>query len=177
MDQEFEAEIDRDLLENGPGEPPFIRLAKAEQRVRELTATTRQLETALAEALTWKDKWEKCETWRKAYQEAKGELYAMGGEIAEAAIQHMPCNEAMVDRWFRAEYIYKAAFDAVTAELAEAREDAARLTYMIDQSNQGNGWLQDHVWDEAARLCPLDTKEAENVQKWGRAAIDAARKP
>jgi len=51
MDQDFEDEIDRDLLENGPGEPPFIRLAKAEQRVRELTATTRQLEAALAEAL------------------------------------------------------------------------------------------------------------------------------
>lgn len=38
MDQEFMDEIDRDFLENGPGEPPFIRLAKAEQRVRELSA-------------------------------------------------------------------------------------------------------------------------------------------
>lgn len=43
MDQEFEDEIDRDLMENGPGEPPFIRLAKAEQRVRELSAERNKL--------------------------------------------------------------------------------------------------------------------------------------
>jgi hypothetical protein len=64
MDEEFEDEIDRDLLENGPGEPPFIRLAKAEQRIRELMAMNgpinqtnielrskvAELESALAEA-------------------------------------------------------------------------------------------------------------------------------
>lgn len=59
MDQEFEDEIDRDLLENGPGEPPFIRLAKAEQQVREIAAANHRLEAALEEAredgerLTW----------------------------------------------------------------------------------------------------------------------------
>jgi len=65
MDQEFDDEIDRDLLENGPGEPPFIRLAKAAQRLRELMAMNghinqsnidlrskvAELEAALAEAL------------------------------------------------------------------------------------------------------------------------------
>jgi len=43
MDQGFMDEIDRDLLENGPGEPPFIRLAKAEQRVRELNSERTKL--------------------------------------------------------------------------------------------------------------------------------------
>lgn len=47
MDREFEDEIDRDLLENGPGEPPFIRLAKAEQRVRELSAERAKLLTII----------------------------------------------------------------------------------------------------------------------------------
>lgn len=84
------------------------------------------LEAELAEARQWKAKWETCEKWRKAYQEAKGELFAMGGEIAEASIQHLPCNEAAVDRWFRAEYVHKSAFDSVTAELAEARKDGER---------------------------------------------------
>ena len=50
MDQEFMDEIDRDLLDNGPGEQPYIRLAKAEHQVRELTATNRRLEAELAEA-------------------------------------------------------------------------------------------------------------------------------
>ena len=59
-------------------------------------------------------------------------------------------------------------------ELAEARKDSERLTYMIEQANIGNGWLQDHVFEAAAMLCPLDYDEADDVQKWARAAINAA---
>jgi hypothetical protein len=64
MDEIFYDEIDLDLMENGPGEPPFIRLAKAEQSIRELMAMNgpinqanmdlrakvAELEAALAEA-------------------------------------------------------------------------------------------------------------------------------
>jgi hypothetical protein len=61
MDQEFMDEIDRDLLENGPGEKPHIRLVKAEQSVRELTATNRQLEAELAEARAMGDRYQKAD--------------------------------------------------------------------------------------------------------------------
>jgi len=70
-----------------------------------------------------------------------------------------------------------AALDRVAAlerELAEARKDGARLAHIIEESNKGNGWLTAEVWDKAAALCPLDAKEADKVQKWVRAAIDAA---
>jgi len=61
---------------------------------------------------------------------------------------------------------------ALEQELAEARKDSERLTYMIEQSNIGNGWLQDHVWDKAAKLCPMNWEEADDIQKWVRASID-----
>ena len=55
-------------------------------------------------------------------------------------------------------------------ELAEAREDAARLTYIIHESNEGNGWLEDGVWDEAPHM-----EECTDGQLSIRAHIDAAR--
>lgn len=33
-------------------------------------------------------------------------------------------------------------------ELAALRKDKARLDWLINQSNEGNGWLDDAVWDE-----------------------------
>jgi hypothetical protein len=63
---------------------------------------------------------------------------------------------------------------ALERELSEARKDGARLEYIIEESNKGNGWLTSDVWDKAAALCPIDPKEADYVQKWVRAAIDAA---
>lgn len=57
--------------------------------------------------------------------------------------------------------------------LAEARRDSERLTHMIDRSNAGFSWLHERVWEQAAQLCPLDADEAEDVQKWVRAVIDA----
>jgi len=123
--------------------------------LRDARARIVALESELAEARKWKAKWETCEKWRKAYQEAKGELFAMGGEIAEAAIQHMPCNEATVDRWFRAEYVHKTAFDAITAELAEARKDGERLDWLASRTH----WVD------------------ERMHLGLRGAIDAARGP
>jgi len=90
-----------------------------------------KLEAELAEARQWKDKWETCEKWRKFYQEAKGKLYAMGGEVAEACWNHMPCNEAQIDQWFRGEFVYKEAYDRVGAELEAARKDSERLRWIL----------------------------------------------
>ena len=136
MDQEFMDEIDRDFAENGPGQSPYIRLAEFEQYARELTAANRRLEAELAEARQWKEKWETCEKWRKFYQEAKGKLYAMGGEVAEACWNNMPCNESQVDQWFRAEFVYKAAYDRVSSELAEARAMGDRYQKADDAAVQ-----------------------------------------
>lgn len=54
--------------------------------------------------------------------------------------------------------------------VAEARKDSERLTYIIDRSNNGEGWLCDSVWDEAPYI-----DECTNGQLSIRAAIDAAR--
>ena len=60
----------------------------------------------------------------------------------------------------------------LTAKLEEERKDSARLSHIIDKANTTRGWLQDHVWDSAAELYPLDYDEAEDVQKWVRVVID-----
>jgi len=69
---------------------------------------------------------------------------------------------------------YKRTVAAIEAELAAAKRDAARMTYIIERSNLGDRWLTDDVWDQAAALCPVDKDEAEDIQKWVRAVIDAA---
>lgn len=56
------------------------------------------------------------------------------------------------------------------AELAEARKDGERLSWMIDVSNSGMGWIEDAVWDSAP-----DIEGCHDVQVLIRAAIDAAR--
>ena len=66
----------------------------------------------------YKLQWETSEKWRKAYQDAKERMYSAGAEIAEFAINHMPCNESQVDSWFRREYIHRGA----SAELLAALE-------------------------------------------------------
>ena len=53
---------------------------------------------------------------RKFYEEGKGNLYSMGGAIAEAAMEHLPCNEGGVNSFFLRNYVHREAFDAVTAE-------------------------------------------------------------
>jgi hypothetical protein len=53
-------------------------------------------------------------------------------------------------------------------ELQEARRDTERLDWLIDQSNQGNGWLDDSVWDAIPAYADSDPKDAI------RAAIDGA---
>jgi hypothetical protein len=99
MDQEFEDEIDRDLLENGPGEPPFIRLAKAEQRIRE--------------------------------------LMAMNG----------PINQANID--------LRAKVVELESALAEAREDSARLDWILaDHGFRISYHFANRRQIDAARGCP-----------------------
>lgn len=57
-------------------------------------------------------------------------------------------------------------------QLAEARRDSDRLTHIIEQSNNGRGWLEDDVWDKAADLW-YRKEDSGDVQKWVRAVIDA----
>lgn len=39
------------------------------------------------------------EKYRRAYQNGKGELYAMGGKFCEAAMKYLPCGEGSIDRY------------------------------------------------------------------------------
>ena len=121
------------------------------------------------------------ESMRKLYESARDGMRQLGSELESTRIRIAELETALAEareRWIQEREAWiaqKAECVTLQEKLAEAREDSARLTYMIDQSNQGNGWIQDYVWDDAARLCPLDAKEADDVQKWVRAAIDAAR--
>ena len=62
---------------------------------------------------------------------------------------------------------------AMAREVIELRKDRERLDWLCADENLA---LTDWIWDEAAKLCPLDWEEAEDTQKWVRAAIDAAMK-
>jgi hypothetical protein len=72
--------------------------------------------------------------------------------------------------------LFSAAADALERE-AGLVADSERLTWMINESNSAGGWIADHVWDDATKLCAVDYDEADDVQKWVRAAIDAMRGP
>lgn len=64
---------------------------------------------------------------------------------------------------------------SVLLECAAALDDRDRLGWIISESDHGNTSLLDDLWGIASKLCPLNYKEAEDIQKWLRAAIDAAR--
>jgi len=66
--------------------------------------------------------------------------------------------------------ILSAAADALERE-AGLVADAERLTYIIDESLNGEDWFKDGVWDRASDFYSDD----ENPQRAIRAAIDAAR--
>jgi hypothetical protein len=62
--------------------------------------------------------------------------------------------------------------EALAVEMAGLRADAERLTWLINESNAGGGWLDDGVWDRASNFYDED----EDPQQGVRAAIDAAMK-
>lgn len=63
------------------------------------------------------------------------------------------------------------------AEVERLRADGERLDWLIDQHGSGkNLEVMDCMANTAAYLCPLVSSEADDIQKWYRAAIDAARK-
>lgn len=49
-------------------------------------------------------------------------------------------------------------------------EERARLDYMIDESNDGNGWISDDVWDDSP------TGDDEDPKVYIRRHIDECRK-
>ena len=67
---------------------------------------------------------------------------------------------------------------ALVAENAALREDKARLDWLLEnvEGDRDTERVGAWIWDIAADLCPRDYNEANDTQKWGRAAIDAARK-
>jgi len=67
----------------------FLAGAEALDERDEALAKLRKTEEALLAS----------ENFRRAYQDGKGNLYAMGGIIAEAAMQYLPCNEGGIDRF------------------------------------------------------------------------------
>lgn len=67
---------------------------------------------------------------------------------------------------------------ALRAELAQAREDSARLDWLIKQgppnASEGN-WLTNETWELATMFANDDKNDAD--KRAIRAAIDFARKP
>jgi DNA repair exonuclease SbcCD ATPase subunit len=59
------------------------------------------------------------------------------------------------------------------AELAAARADAERLDCIVAWSNDGDGWLEDHVWDEMNDIFSED--EGIGPYEAFRALIDRER--
>ena len=73
---------------------------------------------------------------------------------------------ALSSQW---NFKHLARIAELEAALAEAKEDSARLTWLIDASNNGaSDWLGDGFWDSLPGY-------TDDVQVEGRAAIDAAR--
>jgi hypothetical protein len=58
---------------------------------------------------------------------------------------------------------------ALAATRAELAEERARLDYIIEQSNAGNGWLDDVVWDSIS-----DAEISDDPLVYMRNHIDAA---
>ena len=61
---------------------------------------------------------------------------------------------------------------AAAMEGAAPNDDAELMDWLA--SPTGHDRLPDWLWDDAAKLCPIDFDEAENTGKWIRAAIRAA---
>lgn len=122
--------------------------------------------TGEAESLTkerdgLKNAYENEAKWRKAYQEGKGKLYELGGVIADAAMAHLPCNEAGVDRFFRQHYV-------TTAAAQQVRKNSELLNWLLE-SIDGTGLRVGkllHEWpgeDSFLDYCRV-AKEAGNAK-------------
>lgn len=75
----------------------FFLLAKRE-RERQLKAALAANREKDAEIERLKNLLKASEDWRTAYQDGKYKLYAMGGDICDAAADHLPCGEGQLDR-------------------------------------------------------------------------------
>ncbi len=117
------------------------------------------------------------------------ELAGMVCQPCREAPKRIAALEAEAQRWRKAhdkiiayaadvEERAKESIAEAAAENAVLREDKVRLDWLLENvdgdrdTERIGAWL----WDIAASLCPLNYDEADNTQRWGRAAIDAARK-
>lgn len=55
-----------------------------------------------------------------------------------------------------------------------AKSETERLDWLLTELGM-NTLTTDQLWDVAAELCPMTGNEADNLPKWGRAAIDKMR--
>jgi len=68
------------------------------------------------------------EQYRRAYQKGKYALYAYGGEIQQAAMEHLPCSEGPLEQWVFWHVLlpqYRAVMDDFQVTATEL--EAARL--------------------------------------------------
>jgi hypothetical protein len=75
------------------------------------------------------------EDWREAYQKGKYELYAMGGDVLEAAANHLPCNEGPLDRQARK----AVGRPEIRSEVVRAEKAEAELASL--RASAGEKWI------------------------------------
>lgn len=149
------------------------RIAAAQaEKIVELEAQLAEVKNALMVS----------EEYRVAYEDGKGRLYAMGGEICEAAATHLPCGEGPLGRYTRnierehspqlvarmKELVEK--YNALEAQLAKARQDTERLDRLEAQSDISGCRTERRTYHLTVGCSPPRSAEAEDL----RAAIDAA---
>lgn len=137
-----------------------------------LHARIAALESELAEA---KKALMVSESFRRAYRDGKLALYAIAGEVSEAAMAYLPCSEGPLERYSaRIEREHSPLLLRQNQELrealAEARKDAERLDWIETQLNVE----VERRPDGSVALC------GDNLSRIGnssvRSAIDAAMK-
>ena len=80
--------------------------------------------------------------------EAKDAAYeeSQEGGLPVAVVQYVRIDSASTT-------IPTADLEALRAKAEVGKRDTARLDFIISESNEGRGWLEDSVWDVASNEC------------------------
>jgi hypothetical protein len=76
------------------------------------------------------------EAYRQAYQDGKYKLYAMGGAIAEAAVEHLPMSEGPLDRAAR-KILVEPHLSYLRKKVSELEAKVEALTAQLKQCQEG----------------------------------------
>ena len=63
------------------------------------------------------------------------------------------------------------AREALLAALGQLEADQAMLDWLL--APESGCRILPGIWEDAAKLCPVDAEEASDTRKWGRLAIQA----